>query len=84
MKNFNNISINLLQLVGAIVFILWCMGKVPYGPLCWIIPYGAGTDLEIIARIWKKQQNLNLTFAYFKGIIKTQKGKENPKHQKGI
>lgn len=47
----NNNSMNLLQLVGAIVFILWSMGKVPYGMLCWIIPYGVGTALGMVAEI---------------------------------
>lgn len=50
----NNNSLNLLQLIGAVVFILWSMGKVPYGMLCWIIPYGAGTVLGIIVAICKR------------------------------
>lgn len=50
----NNNSLNLLQFIGAIVFILWSMGKVPYGMLCWIIPYGAGTILGIIAEILER------------------------------
>ena len=33
------ISINfVLILTGLIDFILWSMGKVPYGALCWVVP----------------------------------------------
>lgn len=49
-KNLVNFP-NLFQLVGAIVFILWSMGKVPYGARCWIIPYSVGTILEIIINV---------------------------------
>ena len=28
----------MLMITGLVDFIPWSMGKVPYGPLCWVIP----------------------------------------------
>ncbi len=43
------IDINsLFILIGSIDFILWSMGKVPYGALCWAIPLIFGTVGTII------------------------------------
>ena len=33
------ISVNfMLTITGLIDFVLWSMGKVPYGALCWVTP----------------------------------------------
>jgi len=44
-------NLNLFQIVGAIVFVLWTMGKVPYGVNAWAIPFAIGSLLNLIALI---------------------------------
>ncbi len=41
----------LLVLTGLIDFILWSMGKVPYGALCWATPLILGIIGSIIEQI---------------------------------
>ena len=41
-------NLNLFQIVGALVFVLWTMGKVPYGIGTWLIPYGIGSLLNVL------------------------------------
>lgn len=41
----------LLVLTGLIDFILWSMGKVPYGALCWVTPLIFGIIGAIIEQI---------------------------------
>lgn len=44
-----NISLSfMLVLTGLIDFILWSMGKVPYGALCWAVPLIFGIIITII------------------------------------
>lgn len=38
----------MLILTGLIDFVLWSMGKVPYGALCWGVPLIFGTIMAII------------------------------------
>lgn len=46
------IDINfMLILTGLIDFVLWSMGKVPYGALCWAIPLIFGTVGTIINQL---------------------------------
>lgn len=40
-----------LILTGLIDFILWSMGKVPYGALCWVAPLIIGVIGTIIEQI---------------------------------
>ena len=42
---------SLLVLTGLIDFVLWSMGKVPYGALCWVTPLIFGIILAIIEQI---------------------------------
>jgi len=51
-------NLNLFQVVGAIVFVLWTMGKVPYGINAWLIPYAIGSLFNVITRF---ADRLNLT-----------------------
>lgn len=46
-------GINLYRIVGAIVFILWTMGKVPYHWIVWAIPLFIGCVIDGID-IWAK------------------------------
>ena len=39
-------NINLFKVAGAIVFILWSIGKVPYHWLIWAIPVGFGCIVD--------------------------------------
>ena len=41
-------SINLFKVTGAIVFILWTMGKVPYHWAVWAIPVGFGCAVDML------------------------------------
>jgi len=41
----------LLVLTGLIDFILWSMGKVPYGALCWATPLIFGIIVAIIEQV---------------------------------
>ena len=38
----------LLTITALIDYIPWTMGKVPYGPLCWVIPLVVGFICAII------------------------------------
>ncbi len=51
-------NLNLLQVVGAIVFVFWTMGKVPYGVGAWLIPFGIGALINALAVV---ADRLNLT-----------------------
>ena len=42
---------SLLILTGLIDFVLWSMGKVPYGALCWAVPLIFGTVGSIINQL---------------------------------
>ena len=42
----------ILILTGLIDFILWSMGKVPYGALCWAVPLIFGVIGTIIEQLW--------------------------------
>ena len=42
-----------VRLAALIIFILWSMGKVPYGALCWIIPL-VMDFLEMTMKYFKK------------------------------
>lgn len=44
-------NLNLFQIVSAVVFVLWTMGKVPYGINVWLIPFIIGSLLNLIALI---------------------------------
>ena len=47
-----NISISfMLVLTGMVDFILWSMGKVPYGALCWTTPLIIGIIITIIEQL---------------------------------
>lgn len=39
---------SILVVTGLIDFILWSMGKVPYGALCWVTPLIFGMIMAII------------------------------------
>ena len=41
----------MLILTGLIDFILWSIGKVPYGALCWGVPLIFGAIMAIIEQI---------------------------------
>ncbi len=41
----------MLILTGLIDFILWSMGKVPYGALCWTVPLICGAIGAIIKQL---------------------------------
>lgn len=46
------ISISFILVVtGLIDFILWSMGKVPYGALCWVTPLIFGVIGSIIEQV---------------------------------
>ena len=47
-------DINLMQITGLIIFILWSMGKVSYGIWCWIVPYAFGTITQICIKLCEK------------------------------
>lgn len=38
MNNINLGTSSILTIIFMIEFVLWSMGKVPYGFLCWLIP----------------------------------------------
>ena len=38
MNNINLGTSSILTIISMIEFVLWSMGKVPYGFLCWLIP----------------------------------------------
>lgn len=42
---------SILILTGLIDFVLWSMGKVPYGALCWAVPLIFGAIGAIIERV---------------------------------
>ena len=44
-------NLNLFQIVGALVFVLWTMGKVTCGIGAWLIPYGIGALLNVLTTI---------------------------------
>lgn len=47
-----NIGISfMLVLTGLIDFVLWSMGKVPYGALCWAVPLIFGVIIAIIEQV---------------------------------
>lgn len=41
----------ILILTGLIDFILWSMGKVPYGALCWAVPLILGVIFTILEQV---------------------------------
>ena len=41
----------LLVITGLIDFVLWSMGKVPYGALCWATPLIFGFIIAIIEQV---------------------------------
>lgn len=41
----------LLVITGLIEFILWSVGKVPYGALCWVVPLVCGIIFAIIKQL---------------------------------
>lgn len=41
----------MLVFTGLIDFILWSMGKVPYGALCWTVPLIFGMIMAIIEQM---------------------------------
>ena len=41
----------ILIVTGLIDFILWSMGKVPYGALCWVTPLIFGVIMAIIEQL---------------------------------
>lgn len=51
MKNINFDTSTLLTMISIIEFILWSMGKVPYGFLCWLIPLVLTIALNILKYI---------------------------------
>lgn len=41
----------MLILTGLIDFILWSMGKVPFGALCWTVPLIFGVIITVIEQL---------------------------------
>lgn len=42
------ISTSFILIVTALIdYIIWTMGKVPYGPLCWVVPLILGIIFEV-------------------------------------
>lgn len=48
MKNIDLGTSSLLTMISIIEFVLWSMGKVPYGFLCWLIPLALAIALNAL------------------------------------
>ncbi len=51
MTNIDLSTSGILTIISIIEFILWSMGKVPYGFLCWLIPLALTVALNVLKYI---------------------------------